>query len=208
MSEPLLDCRNIVSGYGDVLVLHGVDLIVRAGAITALIGANGAGKSTLMRTLSGLLPLRRVLYRADRGAAPECAVPLEPVAQTDGWCDDANHADYNRMVRLPHDAHCEELWRQDRLYDGIGVLGWNDQPVSRGRGSAIFLHLARPDYGPTEGCVAIARPDMLAQLGQATEVDAPAAAIEPAVASGLVDWSPEGPTCPVAIRHPLVRDAI
>ncbi len=48
----------------------------------------------------------------------------------------------------------------------------------------------------------------LAQVGQAAEVGSPSAAIEPAVASGLVDWWPEEPSCPVAIRHPLVRDAI
>jgi DNA-binding CsgD family transcriptional regulator len=48
----------------------------------------------------------------------------------------------------------------------------------------------------------------LAQLGQAAQVDSPSAAIEPAVTSGLVDWWPEDPTSPVAIRHPLVRDAI
>jgi branched-chain amino acid transport system ATP-binding protein len=75
VSEPLLDCRNIVSGYGDVLVLHGVDLTVRAGAITALLGANGAGKSTLMRALSGLLPLRNgsILYRGGELVATEAA---------------------------------------------------------------------------------------------------------------------------------------
>ncbi len=48
----------------------------------------------------------------------------------------------------------------------------------------------------------------LAQVGQAAEVGSPSAAIEPAVTSGLVDWWPEEPSCPVAIRHPLVRDAI
>ena len=47
------------------------------------------------------------------------------------------------MIRLPHDGHYEELWRQDAVYDVIGVLGWNDAPVERGRGSAIFLHVAR-----------------------------------------------------------------
>ena len=48
----------------------------------------------------------------------------------------------------------------------------------------------------------------LAQLGEAAQVDSPGALIEPAVAAGLVDWWPEEPTCPVEIRHQLVREAI
>jgi L,D-peptidoglycan transpeptidase YkuD (ErfK/YbiS/YcfS/YnhG family) len=108
----------------------------------------------------GVLPLRRVLYRADRVKPPECVVPLEPLAPDDGWCDDPAHRDYNRMVRLPHDARCEELWRRDEVYDLIGVLGWNDAPVVRGHGSAIFLHVARPDYAPTDGCIALALADL------------------------------------------------
>ena len=91
-------------------------------------------------------------------------MPLEPIAPDDGWCDDPADADYNRMVRLPHPARCEELWRDDALYDLIGVLGWNDAPVVRGRGSAIFLHVARPDFAPTEGCVALAATDLRAVL--------------------------------------------
>jgi L,D-peptidoglycan transpeptidase YkuD (ErfK/YbiS/YcfS/YnhG family) len=105
-----------------------------------------------------------VLYRLDRLPAPDCALPIEPIAATDGWCDDPMHRDYNRLVRLPHEATCEELWRQDRLYDVVGVLGWNDAPIERGRGSAIFLHVAREDYGPTEGCVALALPNLLRVL--------------------------------------------
>ena len=115
-------------------------------------------------TPAGLLPLRRVLYRADRMAIPRAAVPREPIADTDGWCDDPGHTDYNRMVRLPHPARCEEVWRRDGVYDLVGVLGWNDAPVERGRGSAIFLHVARAGYAPTEGCVALALPDLLAVL--------------------------------------------
>jgi L,D-peptidoglycan transpeptidase YkuD (ErfK/YbiS/YcfS/YnhG family) len=111
-------------------------------------------------TPAGLLPLRRVLYRADRLRPPACAVPVEPIAPTDGWCDDPASGDYNRLVHLPFDAGHEELWRRDALYDLIGVLGWNDGPVVRGRGSAIFLHVARPDYAPTEGCVALALSDL------------------------------------------------
>ena len=96
-------------------------------------------------TPAGLLPLRRVFYRADRVRSPECVVPVEPIAPTDGWCDDPSSADYNRMVRLPHEGSAEELWRQDGLYDLVGVLGWNDAPVQRDRGSAIF----RTSRGPT-----------------------------------------------------------
>jgi L,D-peptidoglycan transpeptidase YkuD (ErfK/YbiS/YcfS/YnhG family) len=116
-------------------------------------------------TPAGLLPLRRLLYRADRVAIPACALPREALAPADGWCDDPAHGDYNRQARLPHPARHEELWRADELYDLVGVLGWNDDPVERGRGSAIFLHVARRDYGPTDGCVALAKPDLLALLG-------------------------------------------
>lgn len=111
-------------------------------------------------TPMGLLPLRRVLYRADRVRPPDCAVPLEPIAPDDGWCDDPTHADYNRKVRLPHQGRHEELWRGDSLYDIVGVLGWNDSPVQRGRGSAIFLHVAGPDFSPTDGCIALEIDDL------------------------------------------------
>ena len=138
------------------------NLVLRAALGRAGVNAHkmeGDGATPL-----GVLPLRRVLYRLDRVPAPDCTVPIEPIAETDGWCDDPMHRDYNRMVRLPHEASCEELWRSDRLYDVIGVLGWNDAPVERGRGSAIFLHVASPDYAPPAGCVALALPDLLRVL--------------------------------------------
>ncbi len=109
----------------------------------------------------GCFPLRRVLYRADRLAAPQTALPSAPLEPADGWCDDPEDRDYNRQVRLPHPARCERLWRADAVYDIIVVLGHNDDPVTAGAGSAIFLHVARPDYRPTQGCVAVARDDLL-----------------------------------------------
>ncbi len=115
-------------------------------------------------TPAARMPLRRVLLRADRGPPPRCAVPVEPISPNDGWCDDPAHRAYNRPVRLPFDASHETLWRDDAVYDVIGVLGWNDDPVERGRGSAIFLHLAREDFRPTEGCVALAPRDLRAVL--------------------------------------------
>jgi L,D-peptidoglycan transpeptidase YkuD (ErfK/YbiS/YcfS/YnhG family) len=111
-------------------------------------------------TPAGLLPLRRLLYRADRLPTPDCTVPVEPIGPRDGWCDESGDPSYNRQVRLPYGGRHEELWRTDPLYDIVGVLGWNDRPVEKGRGSAIFLHLARPDYPPTEGCIALSLPDL------------------------------------------------
>jgi L,D-peptidoglycan transpeptidase YkuD (ErfK/YbiS/YcfS/YnhG family) len=112
-------------------------------------------------TPAGVLPLRRVLYRADRLGRPKTVAPLEPLAPQDGWCDDPAASAYNTAITLPADAHHEELWRRDAVYDIIGVLGWNDDPVQRGRGSAIFLHIARPDYAPTDGCIALALFDLM-----------------------------------------------
>ena len=123
-------------------------------------------------TPAGLLVLRRVLYRADRLATPVCAVPVEPIGPADGWCDDPGHADYNRMITLPHEARHEALWRAEGLYDIVGVLGWNDAPVMRGMGSAIFLHVARTDFSPTEGCIALGLADLRRVLAMGlTEID-------------------------------------
>ena len=138
-------------------------LAFRGAVFRATIGARGVQSDKQegdKATPEGPLPLRRVLYRADRLPPPRCAVRLEPIAPDDGWCDDTSHPDYNRQIRLPHPARHEALWRTDGIYDIIGVLGWNDDPVRPGRGSAIFLHVARPDYGPTEGCVALALADL------------------------------------------------
>ena len=116
-------------------------------------------------TPAGSFPLRRVMYRADRLAAPETALPVRALGHDDGWCDDPEHPAYNRPVTAPFAARHERLWRDDALYDVVVELGFNDDPVEVGRGSAIFLHRARPGYGPTEGCVTLALEDLLALLG-------------------------------------------
>ena len=115
----------------------------------------------------GIWPLRQVLYRADRLARPATALPVAPIDQDQAWCDVPDDPNYNRLVRLPYASLDERLWREDSLYDIIVVVGYNDAPVVPGKGSAIFLHLARPDYGPTAGCVALPREDLLQALAQA-----------------------------------------
>jgi L,D-peptidoglycan transpeptidase YkuD (ErfK/YbiS/YcfS/YnhG family) len=112
----------------------------------------------------GCYTLRRVMYRADRLAKPKTRLPVAPLTPIDGWCDDPEHSRYNQPVVRPFDPSHETLWRNDNLYDLIVILGHNDDPPVPGAGSAIFLHVARPDYGPTEGCVALAAADLLEVL--------------------------------------------
>jgi L,D-peptidoglycan transpeptidase YkuD (ErfK/YbiS/YcfS/YnhG family) len=119
----------------------------------------------------GVWPLRRVLYRPDKAPPPKTALSLEPIHPQDGWCDAPLDPAYNRPVTLPYPASAERMWRDDGLYDLVVVLGHNDDPVVPGAGSAIFLHLAKPDYSPTEGCVALARPDLEALLAAAAPGD-------------------------------------
>lgn len=115
-------------------------------------------------TPAGHYPLRRVLYRADRLDPPQTPLPVTPIGENDGWCDAPDDPAYNRPVILPYPASAERLWREDHRYDVIVVLGHNDKPVVPGLGSAVFLHVAAPDFSATAGCVALRRDDLLALL--------------------------------------------
>jgi L,D-peptidoglycan transpeptidase YkuD (ErfK/YbiS/YcfS/YnhG family) len=112
----------------------------------------------------GRWPVREVLYRADRMRRPRTALRVRAIRPDDGWCDEPTDRNYNRPVKLPFRRSHEGLWRKDHLYDLVVVLGYNDRPRSLWRGSAIFMHLARPGYKPTAGCIALSRSDMLKLL--------------------------------------------
>ena len=109
----------------------------------------------------GDFPLRALWYREDRVGVPGTHLPLHPVLRESGWCDDPADPAYNQPVSLPYKGRHENLWRGDGLYDLVVPLGYNDDPVVPGKGSAIFLHVAQEDYAPTEGCVAVARDALL-----------------------------------------------
>jgi L,D-peptidoglycan transpeptidase YkuD (ErfK/YbiS/YcfS/YnhG family) len=113
----------------------------------------------------GGFPLRYVLYRADRGAAPTTVLPVGTIAPEDGWCDASGDPAYNRPVKLPYPASAENMWRNDGLYDLVVVLGYNNAPVVSGAGSAIFMHVAPSEGGPTAGCIALAQNDLRELLG-------------------------------------------
>jgi L,D-peptidoglycan transpeptidase YkuD (ErfK/YbiS/YcfS/YnhG family) len=114
----------------------------------------------------GRFPIRLVLYRADRVARPRVPLPLRAIRGDDGWCEDPSDRNYNRLVKLSRRSIADRLTRADHLYDVILVLGHNDRPRMRGRGSAIFVHLAREGLTPTQGCIALSRRDLTALLAE------------------------------------------
>ena len=117
--------------------------------------------------------LRYVMYRADRVPAPKTSLPVHVLRPEDGWCDAPANNHYNRPVRLPFGASHEKLWREDPVYDVIVTLDHNDSPAVAGQGSAVFIHIARPEYEGTEGCIALARKDLfeiLAGCDNATQL--------------------------------------
>ena len=153
---------------GDMVVSPTGHLLAGRTPYRCALGAGGISHTKLEgdgATPAGQWPLRYGFYRADRVAKPVTAgllmFPLSPRA---GWCDEPAHYAYNRPIRFPFAARAEHLWRSDGLYDIVVILGYNDAPVIPQKGSAIFLHVARPFYSPTEGCVALAKGDLLAVL--------------------------------------------
>lgn len=124
-------------------------------------------------TPHAVLPLRQLFLRPDKGPAPRSALKRRWMRPGDAWCDDVHDRRYNRLISRPPGEAEERLWRSDHLYDIIVELGWNDAPIRRGRGSAIFWHLPRPGLTPTAGCIATPRDvfhKVLPRLGRTTRM--------------------------------------
>jgi L,D-peptidoglycan transpeptidase YkuD (ErfK/YbiS/YcfS/YnhG family) len=164
------------------------DLIVRAlsrratngtvtiGPLVFKCGLGLAGSTYMKREGDSATPIGRwrvldVLYRPDRLRGFFSGGTLrhaKPIRLGDGWCDAVGHRNYNRPVRHPYPESAEVMWRDDHLYDVVVILDHNQRPRVQGRGSAIFMHLARQsDEGriaPTAGCVSLARRDLAVVL--------------------------------------------
>jgi L,D-peptidoglycan transpeptidase YkuD (ErfK/YbiS/YcfS/YnhG family) len=113
-----------------------------------------------LATPRGRFRLRGAFYNPDRAVRPRTQLALRRLRPTDGWCDCPDDRNYNRRVVLPYPESAERLWRDDGVYDIVVVLGYNDAPRIRHRGSAVFMHVARPGFLPTEGCVALRKADL------------------------------------------------
>jgi L,D-peptidoglycan transpeptidase YkuD (ErfK/YbiS/YcfS/YnhG family) len=134
--------------------------LLAAGATVFPCALGRGGISANKREGDGATPLARMrllsgYYRSDHMAVRATMLRMKPISTNLGWCEVPDDRNYNRPVRLPYAAAHETMRRPDRLYDICLVLDWNIAPRRRGRGSAIFFHLARPGFTPTQGCVAV-----------------------------------------------------
>ena len=106
-------------------------------------------------------PLRALrLYRRPDRPMANTKIPVTMTTRKMGWCDDSRSPYYNQPVALPFNKSHERLWRDDHVYDLVIDTNYNRKPAIKGHGSAIFIHLARPNYTPTEGCIALTRRDL------------------------------------------------
>ena len=124
-------------------------------------------------TPRGRFRLRRLWWRDDRLPRPRTRLPVRRIRAEDGWCEDPRDRHYNRPIRIPPGHPGDRLKRADHLYDLIVELDHNTRPRIAGRGSAVFVHIARPGFAPTAGCVALdarALLRLLPQLGPRTTI--------------------------------------
>jgi L,D-peptidoglycan transpeptidase YkuD (ErfK/YbiS/YcfS/YnhG family) len=124
-------------------------------------------------TPKGTFRPRQLWWRADRHPRPRTFLPVRAIGPEDAWCEDPTSRHYNQPMRLDRDRGGDRLKRDDHLYDFIVEIDHNALPRIKGRGSAVFLHLARANFAPTAGCVSMTKAAMLrllARLGPETKI--------------------------------------
>lgn len=151
--------------------------ILRIGMSTIPCALGKGGVKTAKREGDGATPrgtLRALrLYRRPDRPMVNTHIPVRATSRAIGWCDDTRSPYYNQPVTLPFEKSHEKLWRDDHLYDLVIDTDYNRRPAIKGRGSAIFIHLARPHYIPTEGCIAFNRRDLtrlIAMMDKSTRI--------------------------------------
>ncbi len=115
----------------------------------------------------------RLWWRPDRLPRPSTQLPVRRIGPSDGWCEDPKDRRYNRPVQVVPGSKADRLARADALYDLIVEIDHNTRPRIAGRGSAVFIHVARPGFTPTAGCIALTAPALrrlLARLSRRTRI--------------------------------------
>ena len=101
------------------------------------------------------------MYRKDRIKKLSTSLKKLTIKKNMGWCDDPESNKYNKLITLPFKYNHEKLFRKDRIYDIILVLNYNMNPIKKNKGSAIFIHVAKNNFKPTRGCVALKKNEIL-----------------------------------------------
>ncbi|MAH90127.1 MAG: transpeptidase [Candidatus Pelagibacter sp.] len=115
-------------------------------------------------TPRGRFKLKYIFYRKERIKKISTKLKLIPIKENFGWCDDVKSNLYNKFIKFPFKYRAEKLYLKDSIYDIIIVIDYNLKPIKKNRGSAIFLHIAKKNYSPTSGCVAISKVDLIKLL--------------------------------------------
>ena len=113
------------------------------------------------KTPVGEFKFKKIYYRKDKLGEMTFQIPFAIIRENDGWCDDPKSKLYNQHVQFPFDSSAEKLFRDDDLYDLLCVINHNTDPIIPGKGSAIFLHISKPNFEGTEGCVAIEKENII-----------------------------------------------
>jgi len=125
------------------------------------MGTTNSKKEGDLSTPKGLFKLGILYYRKDRIKLINCKIKKKVIKKSMGWCDDSRSKKYNREISFPFKYKSEKLYRSDKVYDIFINIKYNYSPTYKGKGSAIFLHLANKKYKATKGCIAIQKKDFL-----------------------------------------------
>ena len=115
-------------------------------------------------TPKGSYRLLKLFYRSDRMPNFKTVLKKKKINKKMGWCDDVNNKNYNKLINLPSSFSHEKLFRKDNIYDLIIPINYNTKKIVKGKGSAIFLHVAKKNYEPTRGCIALKKKDLILLL--------------------------------------------
>ena len=139
-------------------------LLYKGYKIKCSIGKNGSTSSKKEGDLStpkGLFKIGTLYYRKDRIKLSKCKIKKKIIKKNMGWCDDIKSKKYNREIKFPFKYSAERLHISNKIYDIFLNIKYNYSPTIKGKGSAIFLHLANRKYKPTKGCIAIGKKDFI-----------------------------------------------
>ena len=144
--------------------------------VKCAVGKRGIGiklKEGDLITPKGIYKITKIFIRKDRIKNLRTKIKTFPIKKNMGWCNDPNSKSYNKLVKYPFNSTFEKLCRKDNIYDVVVVLNYNMKPIVRNKGSAVFLHISKKNYSPTEGCIAINKPHikkLLTLISKSTKV--------------------------------------